>query len=323
MKLLLALFAGVLAWGGTDEALAQAWPSRKPITFVVGFPAGGANDILARLLAQRLTVTLGQSVIVENKSGAGGIIGADAVAKATPDGYKFLLGSHAALASGLALQEKVPYDAAHDFAPITMVSQVTMTLVANKDIPATNYADLVALAKREPGKLSIAVPALGGVQHLVTEQLKKEAGLDITTVAYRGTAPAINDLQAGMVQLGLDSLPALVPHIEAGKIRPLFVADKTRSRLMPDVPTVSEIGLKGLTASPWFALVAPANTPPNIIERMSREAVEALKSDEIRKAFQAQGMDPAWSTPEETTAFIRNEIVRWAKVVRETGVSAN
>jgi tripartite-type tricarboxylate transporter receptor subunit TctC len=320
--LLLALLASVLAWGATIAANAQAWPTRKPITFVSAFPPGGATDILARLLAQQLTARLGQNIVVDNKSGAGGVIGTDAVAKAAPDGYTFLLGNHSALASGLSLQEKMPYDAARDFAPITMVSQVTMALVVNKDVPVKNYAELVALAKAQPGKLGVAIPSLGGVQHLVIEQLKKEAGLDITSVAYRGTAPAINDLLSGVVQLDLDSLPALLSHIRAGRLRALLVADKERSPLLPDVPTVGEVGLKDLAASTWFALVAPAKTPPEIIDRMNREVVAALKSDEVRKALAAQGMDPVWSTPEETSTFIRGEIDRWAKVVRETGVRA-
>lgn len=320
MRMLLVLIAGVLTWGLADTSYAQAWPTRKPITFVSAFPPGGVADILARLLAQQLTAKLGQNIVVDNKSGAGGIIGTEAVAKAAPDGYTFLLGNHSALASGLSLVEKIPYDAARDFAPITMVSQVTMALVVNKDVPAADYAELVALAKAKPGTLSIAVPSLGGVQHLSVEQLKKEAGVDITTVAYRGTTPAVNDLLSGTVQLSLDSLPALLPHIKSGKLQPLFVADKERSPLLPNVPTVAEVGLKDLTASPWFVLVAPANTPPEIIERMNRAAVEALKSNEIRKAFAAQGMDPVWSTPEEASTFIRGEIARWAKVVRETGV---
>lgn len=323
IRRLFALIASTLTvLGIATSASAQAWPSRKPITFISAFPPGGATDILARLLAQQLASKLGQNIVVDNKSGAGGVIGTDAVAKAAPDGYTFLLGNHSALASGLSLQEKIPYDAARDFAPITMVSQVTMALVVNKDVPVTNFAELVALAKAQPGKLSVAIPSLGGVQHLVTEQLKKEAGLDITSVAYRGTAPAINDLLSGVLQLDLDSLPALLSHIKAGRLRPLFVADKQRSALLPDVPTVGEVGLKDLAASTWFALVAPAKTPPEIIERMNREVVAVLKSDELRKALAAQGMDPIWSTPEETSIFIRDEIDRWAKVVRETGVRA-
>ena len=322
MRRLLAATLGLLMLCFGAASQAQEWPARKPIVFVSGFPAGGATDILARLLAQKLSARIGQSIIVENKTGAGGVIGTDAVAKAVPDGYTFLLGNHSALASGLALQEKIPYDAARDFAPITMVAQVTIALVANPQVPAATFAELIALAKARPGKLSVAIPSVGGIQHLMIEQLKKEAAVDLVNVPYRGSAPAIADLLSGVVQLDIDSLPALLQHVRAGRLRALFVADKVRSPLLPEVPTVAELGMPDLVASAWFVLVAPAGTPQAIIDRMNREVVAILKTPEIQSEFAAQGFDPLWSTPEETSSNIRSEIARWAKVVRETDARA-
>ncbi len=322
MKRVLSLVVGLVVLGAASVANSQAWPTRKPIVIVSAFPPGGATDILARLLAYHLSTRLGQSIVVENKSGAGGMIGTDAVAKAAPDGYTLLLGNHSGLASGAALQPKMPYNVTRDFAPITLISEVSIALVANAEVPAKTFDELKALAKAQPGKLGIAIPSLGGVQHLLVEQLKKTAQLDIASVPYRGTAPAIADLVSGVVQLDLDSLPALLAHIKAGRIRALFVADKVRSPLLPNVPTVGELGLAELAASTWFALVAPAGTPQPIIDRINQETVAILKSDDIRKSLAEQGMEARWSTPAEANAFILGEIDRWAKVVRDTGVKA-
>ena len=301
-----------------SHAGAQAWPA-KPIRMVSAFPPGGTTDILARVLGQKLTEVLGQPVVVENKVGAGGMIGTEAVAKSAPDGYTFLVGNSGALASGLSLYPNIGYDPAKDFASVAIIGDVTIVLAANPQVPVRSMREMIDLAKAKPGELSIAIASVGGIHHLLIEQMKKETGINLINVPFKGSAPAVTALIGGVVQFDLDNLPAILQNIKAGQARPIAVGDTARSPVLPDVPTFAEAGLPTLSASPWFALVAPAGTPPAIIERMNREVVAILKTTEMRDKFAAQGLNARWSTPAECDQLIRSEITRWARVVKESG----
>ena len=301
-----------------SHAGAQAWPA-KPIRMVSAFPPGGTTDILARVLGQKLTEVFGQPVVVENKVGAGGMIGTEAVAKSAPDGYTFLVGNSGALASGLSLYPNIGYDPARDFASVAIIGDVTIVLAANPQVPVRSIREMIDLAKAKPGELSIAIASVGGIHHLLIEQMKKETGMNLINVPFKGSAPAVTALIGGVVQFDLDNLPAILQNIKAGQARPIAVGDTARSPVLPDVPTFAEAGLPTLSASPWFALVAPAGTPPAIIERMNRVVVAILKTPEMRDKFAAQGLNARWSTPAEADQLIRSEITRWARVVKESG----
>ena len=302
-----------------SSAFAQAWPAQKPIRIVSAFPAGGTTDILARVIAQRLGETLGTPVVVENRTGAGGTIGTDHVAKSPPDGYTFLLGNSGALASGVSLFPNLTYDPSRDFASVAIVGDVTIALAVNPDVPAKTFQEFVALAKAKPGQLGIALASLGSLHHLLIEQMKKEAGINLVNVPYKGSAPAVTDLVAGTVQADLDNLPAMIAFVKAGRARVLVIGDLQRSPVLPDVPTFAEVGMPSLSASPWFALVAPTGTPRPIIDRVNREVVAMMKAPEMREKLAAQGLNARWSTPEEADQLIRSEMVRWARVAKESG----
>jgi tripartite-type tricarboxylate transporter receptor subunit TctC len=270
--LIRGIAAGILA-AAALTASAQTWPAHKPIRFVSAFPAGGTTDILARVLGQKLSEVLGQAVVVENKAGAGGLIGTDAVAKAAPDGYTFLLGNSGALASGLSLFPSVPYDPTKDLASVAIVGDVTILLGVNPQVPAKTLRELIDLAKARPGQLSVGIPSVGSIHHLLIEQMKKEAGISLINVPYKGSAPAVTDLVGGVVQIDLDNLPAMAQMVKAGRIRGIAVGSATRSSFLPDVPTFAEAGMPSMMASPWFALVAPAGAPAPLKGRVYREVV--------------------------------------------------
>lgn len=300
-------------------ASAQEWPAQKPIRIVSAFPAGGTTDILARVIAQKLGETLGQTVVVENRTGAGGVIGTDHVAKAAPDGYTFLLGNSGALASGLTLFPNLTYDPSRDFASVAIVGDVTIALAVNPQVPAKTFQEFIALAKAKPGQITTALASLGSLHHLLIEQMKKEAGITLVNVPYKGSAPAVTDLVAGVVQSDLDNLPAMISFVKAGRARVLVIGDEQRSPVLPDVPTFAEVGMPSLSASPWFALVAPAGTPRPIIDRVNREVVAMMRSPDMREKLAAQGLNARWSTPAEADQLIRSEMARWAKVAKESG----
>ena len=283
------------------------------------FPAGGTTDILARVVAQRLGETLGQPVVVENRTGAGGTIGTDHVAKAAPDGYTFLLGNSGALASGVSLFPNLTYDPARDFSSVAIVGDVTIALAVTPGLPVRTFQEFVAYAKANPGKVSTALASLGSLHHLLIEQMKKEAGITLVNVPYKGSAPAVADMVAGIVDSDLDNLPAMIAFVKAGRARVLVIGDAQRSPVLPDVPTFAEVGMPSLAASPWFALVAPAGTPRPIIERVNREVVAMMKAPEMREKLAGQGLNARWSTPEEADQLIKSEMVRWAKVAKESG----
>ena len=297
---------------------AQNYPV-KPIKIIMPFPPGGTNDLVARAVGDRLAGVFKQPVVVDNRAGAGGLIGTDAVAKSPPDGYTLLVGNAGSLAAGLSLRSKIPYDVLRDFMPVSLLADTTIALVVHPAVPARNARELIALAKAQPGKLNAAVPGLGTLQHLVTEWFRLRAKVDIALVPYKGGAPALVDVLAGHNDMTFINLPTLLEFIKAGRLRAVGVADAKRSELLPDVPTLTE-SLPGLVASPWIAMMAPAATPKEIVARLNTEVVRIMKAPEMKQYLVGQGANPLWSTSDEARAFIRDEIDKWAKVSREAGI---
>jgi len=297
---------------------AASYPG-KPIKIVVPFPPGGATDILARAIGFELQKTWGQSVIIENKPGAGGNTGADLVAKSVPDGYTLIMGTVGTHAINMSLYAKMPYDAVKDFEPVVLVAGVPNLLVVHPSVNAKNVSELTALAKAQPGKLNVASSGNGTSIHLAAELYKQMAGVDIVHVPYKGSSPAVADLLGGQVQMMFDNMPVSLPHVKAGKLRALAVTSMTRSSALPDVPTMDEEGLKGFNATSWFGLLAPAGTPRDIVAKLNAASVKALASAEMRERLAAQGADPVGNTPDQFAAFIKAEIDKWAKIVKASG----
>ena len=308
-----ALSAGCVLLLAAAAAAAE-YPNR-PIRMVVPYPAGGPVDITARAIGPRLTEALGQPVVIDNRGGAGSILGSDLVAKSAPDGYTLLLCT-TANAINASLIPKLPYDMQKDFAPITMVAIITSILVVHPSLPANSVKDLIALAKAKPGQLSYASTGNGTPTHLAAELFKSMAGLDIVHVPYKGAAPAVVDLIGGQVQLSLISAPGVVPHIKAGRLRALAVTNTKRSALLPDLPTMSESGLPGYESEGWHGLFAPARTPKAIVERLYREFAAILRTPETSAYLLNSGAEPVGMPPDQFTVKLRNEIEKWAKVVK-------
>jgi tripartite-type tricarboxylate transporter receptor subunit TctC len=304
-------------------ANAQAYPS-KPIHLVVPYPAGGPLDIMARAIGQKLTEAWKQPVIVDNRAGAGGNIGADAVAKAAPDGYTLLMGAVATQAINPALYSKIPYDAARDFAAVALVAQVPNILVVNPAVPVKSVRELIELARAKPGTLNFASGSTGSTGHLAGELFKTMAGVDMVHIPYKGAAPATTDLLAGQVQLMFDNLANALPNVKAGKLRALAVTTLARSPAVPDLPTIAESGLPGFDLTTWFGLLVPAGTPPEIVAKLNAEVVRALNSNDMRERLQRMGAEPpANNTPEHFAAFIRSEAAKYAKVVKSSGAKVD
>lgn len=297
---------------------AQAYPARS-VRVVVPFPPGGTNDILGRIIAERLQRTLGQSFLIENRSGAGGVIGADAVAKSAADGYTLLLASSAPLAVGLSLYTKVPYDVLKDFTPVAMIADVTVVLVSYPGFKPQNVKEVVDYASANPGALRAALPALGSMHHLLTELFRLQTRTKFTMIPYKGTGPAITDLMAGHVDVDIENLPAVINHIRSGRLRAMAVASAERSELLPEVATFKELGYPELVAAPWFALVAPAGTPREMVARLNESVNTFLREPETKVLLAKQGANPMAYTPEQSGELIRKEIDKWARVVRESG----
>lgn len=315
VRLLVAIAALVAAFA----ASAQPYPSR-PVRIIVPFPPGGTNDILGRFMAERLQKSLGQSFVVENRGGAGGTIGADLAAKAPAGGYTLLLSSSAPLAVGLSLfKGGVPYDVMRDFVAVAMIADVTVAFVSYPGFPATSVSEVIAYAKAKPGALRVALPALGSVHHLLAEVFRTQAGIQVNMIPYKGTGPAVVDLMAGHVDIDFENLPAVIQQIKAGKLRVLAVASAKRSEVLPEVPTFKELGMPELVAAPWFALVAPAGTPKEVVNLLNAEIQKILSAPDAKEMLSKQGANAVLSTPEETGQLIGQEIERWAKVVKQTG----
>lgn len=315
LRVIAAMFAATLF---AAVAHAQTYPSR-PVRIIVPAVPGGVNDALGRIMVERLHKSMGQTFVLENRGGAGGLIGTDAVAKSPPDGHTLLLSYGGPLAVGLGLYKTVPYDVMRDFAPISMIADVTMILVSHPGFKPQSVKELIAYAHANPGKVNAAINALGSMGHMLTEQLRLVTKTNITMITYKGTGPAVADLMAGHVDIDIDALPPIFGQIKAGRLRPLAVAAANRSDLLPEVPTFQELGLAGLDAPAWFALLAPAGTPKKIIERLNEETTKILQAPETKELLAKQGAIARPATSQETSAFIRMEIERWAKVVKESG----
>lgn len=299
--------------------LAQpAWPS-KPVRFVVPFPAGGTTDIIGRLAAEELGKALGATIVVENRGGAGGNIGTEAVARSAPDGYTMLVctvGTHGINAS---LYSRLPYDPVKDFAPVTLLALVPNVIVVNPSVNAYTVKELIALLKANPGKLNYASSGNGTSIHLAAELFKSMTGTFMTHIPYRGSAPALADLIANQTQLMFDNLPSAMPQIKAGKLRALAVTSAKRAAALPDVPTVAEAGVPGYEASSWFGLVAPAGTPKEIFDRTRDVIAKAWARPDVREKLLGQGAEPVANTPEDFAKYIDAEIAKWGKVVKASG----
>ena len=316
------VLAGLAAAVLSGAALAQAWPNRA-LRIVVPFPPGGGLDFYTRAIAPRLQEALGQQVVVENRSGAGGMIGAETVAKSAPDGYTLLLASSAEITINQHLYPKIAYDATRDFAPVSYASHAAMLFSVHPSLPAQNLAEVVSLARARPGGLSFASAGTGGVQHLAGELLKSAAKVDIVHVPYKGAGPAVVDMVGGQVSMGFTALPSSIQHARAGKLRPIAVTSAKRSEAAPDLPTFTELGYPGIDLVVWYGALFPAGTPAAIVERMQVEIARANQVPEVKARLLQQGVETVGSTPAEFARFMQAEIQRYGRIIRESGAKAD
>ncbi|HEY9447203.1 MAG TPA: tripartite tricarboxylate transporter substrate binding protein [Burkholderiales bacterium] len=322
MKDLRAQFALLMLVAGTACAAADGYPD-KPIRLIVPVPAGGTPDVVARMVTPGLSSALGQQFVVDNRGGAGGLIGAELAARATPDGYTLLLSSPGPLTILPHLQKKIAYDPLRDFVPIGLISVGPFLLITHPSVPAKSVKELIALAKAEPGKLNYASAGNGAANHLAMELFKTMAGVDITHVPYKGAPQAVTDVLAGHMNMMFNSIAPVIQHIRAGRVRVLGIGSAKRSPQLPDVPTIGEAGVPGYEAVSWFGLLAPANTPKPIVTQLNRVLAQVVHKPETRVQFEAQGADPVGSSPEEFAALIRRESARYAKVVKSSGAKVD
>lgn len=316
LPLTLAISADALAATGS----AMAYPS-KPVRLIVPFPPGGGSDVVARALQRWLTEELGRQLIIDNRGGAGGVLGAELAANAMPDGYTLLLGAIGTHALNPALQKRLPYDPISDFVAISNVALAPLLLAVHPGVQARNVRELIALAKANPGVLNYSSGGPGSSPHLAAELLKMQAGVNIVHIAYKGGGPALTDLIAGQVQMMFGSTPSTLPHVRANKIRALGISSTTRSPAAPDIPTIAESGLPKYDVTIWYGLFAPANTPSRIVEIVNERAVKALKGGEVNVFFSREGLTPAPSTPKEFAVFVKAELEKYKTVVRAGQIS--
>lgn len=319
MHRLLVLGLSILGIWSSAPSLACAEYPTHPVTLVVAFTPGGPSDVLARIIGKKLGELLGQPFVIENRPGAGGNIAAEVVARAAPDGHTLLMGNNSILATNASLYRKLGYDAERDFAPISLIGAQANILVVNPALPVTSMAELIALARAEPGKLNFASSGHGAAAHLAGELFKTEAHIEIQHVAYKGAAPALQDVIAGHVQVMFATAASVVGHIRSGLVRPLAVTTLTRTAVLPEIPTVAELGLPGFNATTWHGLVAPAGTPKDVIEALHRATVTALADARVRQQLGELGVDIAGSSPEEFSAYMKSEIPKWRAVVAAAG----
>lgn len=318
-RLALAALLGAAGLGSAQAQAPAAWPQR-PISLVVPFPAGGTTDVLARALAERLSSSLGQTVIVESKPGAGATLGADFVAKSKPDGHTLLMGAvHHTIAP--AVYRKLPYDLQKDFAPVAGVALVPNVLVVNAGTPVKTVAELVAMLKAKPGAYQYGSNGNGTAQHLIGTQFENLTGTDLAHIPYKGSGPLATDLLGGQLTMSFDTITPVLPHIKAGKLRPLAVTTAKRSSALPDVPTLDEAGLKGFNIGTWFGVLAPAATPREVVARLSTEVLKVVQSPEFRKRMDEIGAEPMALGSEAMAAQVRAETEKFARLVREAKVT--
>ena len=310
-----ALFAAALLAAAPTAALAQAWPA-KPIRWVVPFPPGGGNDTIARLVAQKLTGPLGQQVVVDNRPGAGGTIGAEAAARAPADGYTMFLAGVATHGINPNLRRKLPYDALKDFQAVSLIASAPLLVVVHPSLPVKSVKELVAVAKARPGQINYASNGAGGSSHLAVELFNMMTGTKMVHVPYKGLAPALTDLMSGEVQVMFSSAVAMLPQVKAGRLRAIAMTGSKRSAAIPTVPTVAEAGVPGYETGSWYGVVVPAGTPKVAIDRLSKEIQAIVKSPDITNKLNEEAVIPVGSTPEAFDKHIRNELARWSKVIK-------
>ena len=313
------LVAALVVASLTTVAAAQDYPGNKPIKLVVPFPAGGGTDIFARVIGNKLTETLKWVVVVDNKPGAGGNIGIDAVAKSPPDGYTIGLGQTSNLSINPTLYAKLPYDPLKDLVPIVLVADAPLVMVVPANSPFKTVADVVAAAKKKPGDVTFGSPGNGTVAHLTGELFQTAAGIKFQHIPYKGSAQALTDLMGGQVQVYMSSIPTALSHIKGGKLRAIAVTSPKRAPSLPDVPTISEAGYKGFDANTWFGLVAPAGTPAPIVSKINAEVNRILKMPDVKEKFAAEGGGPLGGTPQEFAALLKSDYTKWGKVVKDSG----
>jgi tripartite-type tricarboxylate transporter receptor subunit TctC len=317
---ILALLGCALFSTSAMAAESKGFPT-KPIRMIVPFGAGSISDIVARTLSMKMSESMGQQVIVDNRPGAGGNIGAELVAKAPADGYTILLGAASVISINQHLFKQMPFDQASAFAPITQVTSNTNVLIVSPSLPAKSVKELIAYGKSNPGKLTFASSGAGGSIHLSGELFKSMAGIDMVHVVYKASPLAHIDIMSGQIQLMFDGMPTALPQVKAGKLRALAVTAGKRSPQLPDLPTIAEAGVPGYEAIGWFALAAPAGTPPEIVNRLNREVVAILKAPDVRERLQALGADPVGSSPEQFAQFARAESAKWGKIIKSLGIT--
>ena len=315
------MFVAAVCAGTTLCAGAETYPDR-PIRLVVPFPPGGGSDITARVIAQKLSELLGETIIVDNRGGAGGNIGTDIVAKAVPDGYTLVMALSGPFSINGSLMGKLPFDPVKDFALITLAGATPNVLVENPTVAANSVKELIALAKANPGKINFASSGLGTPAQLSGELFNTMAGVKLMHVPYKGAAPALTDLLAGQVQLMFSTMPPALPQVKAGKLKALAVTSAQRSHATPELPTIAEAGLPGFEATTWYGMAAPAGTPKAIIAKLNAEVIKLLHMPEVKERLLSGGTEASGTSPEEFAAFIKTETVKWAKVVRESGARA-
>ena len=313
--------AALIVMALAPAAASQDYPA-KPVRFVVGFTAGGATDVAARIVAQRLTESLGRTFVVDNRPGASGMIGAELVAKSPPDGYTLLVAPQTSQAVAPSLYPKIPYDPVRDFAPITVIASSPLLLAVHPSVPVKTMKELIALAKAQPGQLTFGSGGAGTAPHMTGELVNLLMGVKMVHVPYKGEAPGVRDLLAGQITLMFSTLPPLLPHVQAGKLRGIAVTSLKRPSTVPDIPTVAESGYSGFDVAAWFGLFAPAGTPREIVNKLHAEVVRVISQPDVREKIAVQGLFVVANTPDEFAAFLKAEIARWAKVVKESGAKS-
>ena len=322
-RVLLAALAALVGATTSASVLAQAasYPNR-PIRIVVPFPVGGIADTFSRTIAIKLTEVWGQPVVVENKTGAGGNIGAELVAKSAPDGYTLVMGNIGSHAVNVSLFKNIPFDPIKDFVPIAHVLDAEGLLVVNPSVNANSVREILELARAQPGKLSYASGGLGTTSHLAGELFKSTAKVDIVHVPYKGNSPAITDLLGGQTQMSFATMPTVLPHVKAGKLRAIASIGLARTVALPDVPTVAESGLPGFEVSNWIGLFAPVGTPPEIVAKLNAEVQKIMRSPDVQKRLEAEGARFIPTTPGQFAAFQKDELVKWAKIIKDANIKA-
>ena len=319
---LIARLCAVVFFGFAGGALGQTWPA-KPVRLIVPYPPGGSADILARAIGQKLSEGIGQQVIIDNRPGAGTAIGAEATAKAAPDGFTILLGTVSSHAINPALTPGLKYDPIKDFAPVSLVASIPFALIVHPSLSANSLNELIALAKARPGALNFSSAGTGTSNHLAGELFKSMTGTFMVHIPYKGSAPALNDLIAGQVQLMFDLVLTSAPHVKSGAVRALAVTGRERSAALPGVPTVAESGVPGYEVSAWFGFFAPAGTPPSVVNALNAETIKTMRLPDLRERLGSQGADAVTNTPEQFAAYVKEELTKWTRVVKTSGMKAD